>query len=92
MDCAADQCCRSVNYRKISTLQNEANCEMFHDIAGHNSFDDMLEKNSAFDYIYMIIPDKVRDLNSKVLWTCPFLYPGLWPKRTENGWVAKKII
>ena len=61
MDCAADQCCRSVNYRKISNLQNETNCEMLHDIVSHNTFDDMLKKNSAFDYVYLIKPEKVRE-------------------------------
>ena len=61
MDCAADQCCRSVNYKKISTSQNETNCEMLHDIVSHNTFDDMLKKNSAFDYVYLIKPEKVRE-------------------------------
>ena len=61
MDCAADQCCRSINYKKISTSHNETNCEMLHDIVSHNMFDDMLEKNSSFDYVYLIKPEKVRE-------------------------------
>ena len=61
MDCAADQCCRSVNYKQASALQDETNCEMLHDIVSQNTLDDMLEKTSAFNYIYMINPEKVRD-------------------------------
>ena len=65
IECATDQCCRSVNYKQTSTLQNEANCEMLHGIVSRNSFDKMLEKNSSFDYVYLINPAKVREKKPK---------------------------
>ena len=57
MECAIDQCCRSLNYKKNSTLQNETNCEMLHNVVSHN----MLEKHSSFDYVYLINSEKVRE-------------------------------
>ena len=38
---------------------------MLHDIISHNSFNNVLEKNSSFDYVYLINPEKVRKTKLK---------------------------
>ena len=57
MKCVNEPCCRSINYKK--TFQNEANCEMLHDVV-YNTSEKDLERNFSYDYIYLNEPQKVR--------------------------------
>ena len=57
MECATEPCCRSINYKKV--LQNESNCELLHTVI-YDESEEILEKNSSYDYIYLVNPDKVR--------------------------------
>ena len=59
MECAIDLCCRSINYKKTTTLKNESNCEMLHHVVYNNS-EILLEKNFSYDYAYLVDPRKVR--------------------------------
>ena len=56
MDCAFEPCCRSINYK--NTVQNEPNCEMLHNFV-YNTSSDLLEKNSSYDHVYLVSPQKV---------------------------------
>ena len=58
MECATETCCRSINYKKALTTQNESNCEMLHDVL-NNTSEKMLEKNSSYDHVYLVSPEKV---------------------------------
>ncbi|CAB3985424.1 Hypothetical predicted protein [Paramuricea clavata] len=52
-----EPCCRSINYKK--DFQNtEANCEMLHDVV-YNTSEKVLERNSSYDYVYLLDPQKV---------------------------------
>ena len=57
MECSNEPCCRSINYKKI--LQNERNCEILHNVV-YNTSENALKKNSSFDYVYLVNPEKVR--------------------------------
>ena len=61
MECATDLCCRSINFKKTMTLNNESNCEMLHHVA-YNNFEELLESNFYYDYAYLVNPQKVRIL------------------------------
>ena len=61
MECAIDQCCWSLNYKKNSTSLNEPSCELLHNIANYSAFVKMLEINTSYDYVYLINPEKVRE-------------------------------
>ena len=56
MECVMEPCCRSINYKK--TFQNEPNCEMLHDVI-YNTSEKVLERNSSYDYVYVLDPQKV---------------------------------
>ncbi len=58
MECATEACCRSINYKKTAPLHNEPNCEMLHDVV-YNTSEKMLDKNSSYDYVYLVNPEKV---------------------------------
>ena len=58
MECATEPCCRSINYKTLLSLNNETNCEMLHNMV-YNTSQTLLEKNSSFDYVYLISPHKV---------------------------------
>ena len=58
IECAMEPCCRSINYKKRSSLKNETNCEMLHNVV-FNTSENALEKNSSFHYVYLTNPDKV---------------------------------
>ncbi|CAB4005984.1 Hypothetical predicted protein [Paramuricea clavata] len=57
MECYKEACCRSINYKKTSTFQNEPNCEILHNVV-HNSSENALMKTSSFDYVYLVDPEK----------------------------------
>ena len=57
MECATEPCCRSINYKKV--LQQESNCELLHNVIYEQS-EGVLEKNSSYDYVYLINHQKVR--------------------------------
>ena len=59
MECATEPCCRSINYKKTLTLQDESNCEMLHHVI-FNTSEKLLEKDDSADYIYLVNPQKVR--------------------------------
>ena len=59
MECYKEACCRSINYKKTSTFQNEPNCEILHNVV-YNSSENALMKNFSFDHIYLVDPEKVR--------------------------------
>ena len=68
MECATEECCRSINYKKTVPLQNEPNCEMLHDVL-YNTSEKILEKNSSYDYVYLVNPEKVRIYEHSALFT-----------------------
>ncbi|CAB3988571.1 Hypothetical predicted protein [Paramuricea clavata] len=55
MECVKEPCCRSINYKK--TIHNEPNCEMLHDVI-YNTSENVLERNSSYDYVYLLDPQK----------------------------------
>ncbi|CAB4017316.1 Hypothetical predicted protein [Paramuricea clavata] len=57
LECHKEACCRSINYKKTSTFRNEPNCEILHHVV-HNSSENALMKNSSFDYVYLVDPEK----------------------------------
>ena len=59
IECATEPCCRSINYKNDWIFENETNCEMMHNIV-YNTSKETLEKNSSYDYAYLINPTKVR--------------------------------
>ena len=56
-------CCRSINYQTALASQNESNCEMLHNVV-YNTTKELLEKNSSYDYVYLVFPSKV---NSRII-------------------------
>ncbi len=56
MECATEPCCRSINYNKV--LQNVSNYELLHNVI-YDDIEEVLEKNSSYDYVYLINPQKV---------------------------------
>ena len=54
--CVQEPCCRSINYKKTS--ENEANCEMLHDVV-YDTSEKVLKKNSSYDYVYLTNQQKV---------------------------------
>ena len=58
MDCASEQCCRSINFRNTLVLGNEKNCEMLHNVV-YNTSKKLLEKNSSYEHVYLVNPQKV---------------------------------
>jgi hypothetical protein len=59
MECHNEACCRSINYKKTSTFQNEPNCEILHHVV-YNSSENALMKSSSFDHVYLVDSEKVR--------------------------------
>ena len=58
MECATEICCRSINFRKKITSENQSNCEMLHNVV-YNTSEILLEKNSSYNYVYLVNPQKV---------------------------------
>ncbi len=58
MECATEPCCRSINYKKEIVLHNEPNCEILHNVI-YNVSEEVLGRNSSYDYVYLINPQKV---------------------------------
>jgi hypothetical protein len=77
MDCLAEPCCRSINY-KYSSLQNEPNkCEFLHDLVENTT--SVLEANTSFDYVYFTEAHKVNNVYLVLLhmvYTLPFCHSG----------------
>ena len=59
LDCYKEPCCRSINFKKISTAENEPKCELLHNIA-YNTSEEMLQKNVSYDHAFFTNPEKVR--------------------------------
>ena len=57
LECAAEECCRSINYRKVLKSANETNCEMLHSVI--NNTGKKLLKDPSFDHAYLVNPQKV---------------------------------
>ncbi|XP_028411120.1 microfibril-associated glycoprotein 4-like [Dendronephthya gigantea] len=57
MECATEICCRSINFKKKWTSKNDSNCEMLHNVV-YNTSERLLEKNSSYDYVYLVNPQK----------------------------------
>ncbi|XP_028411161.1 techylectin-5B-like [Dendronephthya gigantea] len=57
MECATEICCRSINFKRILTSKNDSNCEMLHNVV-YNTSERLLEKNSSYDYVYLVKPQK----------------------------------
>ena len=58
IECAKEPCCRSINYKKTSSMHNETNCEMLHDVVNSTS-KKFLETNSSYDHVHILNPEKV---------------------------------
>ena len=61
LDCYKEPCCRSVNFKKISTSEDEPKCELLHNLA-YNTSKNLLQGNASYDYAYFIKPEKVRSV------------------------------
>ncbi len=59
-ECVEEPCCRSINFKKIISTQNERNCEMLHNVVYNSSNKKFLLENTSYDYIYFNHPRKVR--------------------------------
>ena len=58
IECAKESCCRSINYKKTLSLQNEPNCEMLHDVVNSTS-QKFLERNCSYDHVHILNQEKV---------------------------------
>ncbi len=58
MECAAEPCCRSINYKKENVLHKESNCELLHNVI-YDESEEVLKKNNSYDYVYLVNPQKV---------------------------------
>ena len=63
LDCYKETCCRSVNFKKISTSEDKPKCELLHNLA-HNTSKNLLQGNASYDYAYFTKPEKVRSLSA----------------------------
>ena len=61
LDCCKEPCCRSVNFKKTSTLEDEPKCELLHNLA-YNTSKNLLQGNASYDYAYFTKPEKVRSI------------------------------
>ena len=59
LDCYKEPCCRSVNFKKISTSEDEPKCELLHNFP-YNTSKNLLQGNASYDYAYFTKPEKVR--------------------------------
>lgn len=57
LECAAEECCRSINYRNVLNSANEINCEMLHSLISNTG--KKLLKDPSFDHAYLVNPLKV---------------------------------
>jgi hypothetical protein len=57
LQCAQDRCCRSVNYKEISSNNPSRICELLHEIVLNKS--SLLQKNVLYDHVHIIEPHKV---------------------------------
>ena len=64
IECVKEPCCRSINYR--NTLHNETNCEMLHNVV-YNTSEELLERNSSYDHVYLTNPHKVSVVDHRLL-------------------------
>lgn len=60
IECVAEPCCRSINYKKTSNPKSKSNCEMLHHVM--NEKPKKLVDNSSYDHVYLINPQKVSNL------------------------------
>lgn len=58
MECATEPCCRSINYKTKTALDNETNCEMLHNLVDRNK--KLLKRNASYDYARVVNPYKVK--------------------------------
>ena len=60
VECATEPSCRSINYnnKEPLNLKNEANCEMLHNVV-YNTSQKFLKKNSSYDHVFLMNPQKV---------------------------------
>ena len=80
MECSGEPCCRSVNYKKTSTSQNEPNCEMLHNVF-NNTSEKILERNNFFDHVHLVYPVKVK-------WLCGVIFvqeSSSFPRLNKNS-------
>jgi hypothetical protein len=56
--CDMEPCCRSINFKKIPSSQDDQNCEMLHNVV-YNTTEKLLETNASFDYVYFTSSEKV---------------------------------
>jgi hypothetical protein len=57
--CDQEPCCRSINFKNISSSPLEKNCEMLHNVV-HKTSEQLLETDRSFDHLYFISSEKVR--------------------------------
>jgi hypothetical protein len=57
--CDKEPCCRSINFKKKSSSDDNQNCEMLHNVV-YNTSEKLLETNSSFDHVYFVSSNKVR--------------------------------
>jgi hypothetical protein len=57
--CDKEPCCRSINFKKISSSAIEKNCEMLHNMV-YNTSEKLLERDPSFDHVYFTSSEKVR--------------------------------
>jgi hypothetical protein len=62
IECAKESCCRSINYKKTLSSQNEPNCEMLHDVV-NSTTQEFLETNSSYDHVHLLNPEKVNTIS-----------------------------
>ena len=62
IECAKEPCCRSINYKKTFSFNNEPICEMLHDVVNGTSHK-FLETNSSYDHVHLINPKKVNTID-----------------------------
>ena len=51
----------TVNFKKISTSEDELKCELLHNLA-YNTSKNLLQGNASYDYAYFTKPEKVRSV------------------------------
>ena len=59
LNCYNEPCCRSINFKKISTSKDEPKCEWLHNLA-HNTSKELLQVDVSYEYSYFVKPEKVR--------------------------------
>ena len=55
--CYHDSCCRSANFRKIHSKDEQGNCELLHAVEWEKR--GKVQKNHTYDYLIMLQPQRV---------------------------------